>query len=354
MAINSYSVIIPTYNRRDLLKDAVSSLETQTVKPAEVIIVDDGSTDGTFEFCKGLLAAKARSLNIAYHRTENSGVSAARNLGASHASSDCLAFLDSDDVWLPHMGEFLLKALLSRPESGWGFSNFIQTQPDLKPLPGLTGFKHGFPAFASTNVDPLELFGAHLRSVEIEANENRFHGYYGDFFPLLFLGNFVQPSGAMIRRTAFFEAGGFDRTIRCAEETEFFHRLSAKQPGIVLLPRSYLWRMGSPNSLSSSNTIALIEGAFRSHARARKLRALNPTGEEMSRRGFSLLYDTYLLSLITRGQNRSARGFIVRSIVRDRYFTMKTPLFFLASLIPSKFVLRARQMKRTLRNRFSA
>jgi len=349
MDLNRYSVIVPTYNRLSLLKDALDSLARQTVKPSEVIVVDDGSSDGTSEYCTALSHSSFDNPALSYHRIANSGVSTARNLGAARATSDRLAFLDSDDVWLPRMGETLLKALESRPQVDWAFSNFIQTGQDLQPLPGVNGFKRGFPAFVSTDVDPIRFFQDHLRRDDFESGDLRNEGYYGDFFPLLFLGNFVQPSGIMIRRSAFFGAGGFDPSIRCGEETEFFHRLSARHHGMVLLPQSYLWRMGSRDSLSSSNTIALIEEAIRSHGRARALRDLDRLGEEMSRRGFALLYNTYLMSLLTRGQNGRARRFIAGSAIRDGYFTKKTPLYILASLIPSKIVLVARRLKRSLR-----
>lgn len=350
MDANRYSVVIPTYNRLTLLKDALRSLEQQTIKPTEVIIVDDGSSDGTYEFCSDLTQASPRSLDISYHRTKNSGVSAARNLGASHASSDRLVFLDSDDVWLPRMGETLLKALSLWPGVSWVFSNFIQTRQDLRPLPGINGFKRAYPAFASTNEDPFDFFRRHLTAAEFESSDLRIKCFYGDFFPLLFLGNFVQPSGVMIRKAAFLGAGGFDPSIRYGEETEFFHRFAARQKGMVLLRPSYLWRMGSPNSLSNFNTIPLVEAALKSHSRARGMRELDPMCEVLSRRGYAVLYHTYLLILITRGQNRSARRFIARSFCRDRYFTRRTAFYWLASLIPSRLIMSARAIKRKLKS----
>lgn len=342
-----YSVVIPTYNRLALLKEALDSLERQIVKPAEVIIVDDASSDGTHEFYS--TRAQSQGLRIIYYRIEHSGVSAARNHGVAKAKSARVAFLDSDDVWLPQMGETLLKALESRHEVNWVFTNFTQTGNDLQPLPGVNGFKRAYPAFASTDVDPSEFFHKHLRHGEFESRGRIIQGYYGDFFPLLFLGNFVQPSGVMMRKSAFLSAGGFDKTILYAEDTEFFHRLAARQSGMVLMPRSYLWRMDSPHSLAKANTVAMIEAAIESHVRARGLRNLDHTGEGIRRRGFALLYHTYLSALIARGQNRRAREFISRAMTQDRYLTNKTALFFLAALIPSRIILSARNFKKAVR-----
>jgi len=84
------SVIIPTYNRYELLKRALASVYTQTYQPKEVIVVDDGSTDATCNI-------KNDFPNIIYIRQENKGVSGARNTGIKKASCQWMAFLDSDD-----------------------------------------------------------------------------------------------------------------------------------------------------------------------------------------------------------------------------------------------------------------
>ena len=86
------SVIIPTYNRCEVLKRALTSVYAQTHSPFEVIVIDDGSTDNTGEIQKDYPSVK-------YFYQENSGVSSARNLGIKKASCDWIAFLDSDDEW---------------------------------------------------------------------------------------------------------------------------------------------------------------------------------------------------------------------------------------------------------------
>ena len=86
------SVVIPTYNRYELLKRALSSVYTQTYQPKEVIVVDDGSTDNTSNIQKNFP-------NIIYIYQENNGVSSARNRGIKHSTCNWIAFLDSDDEW---------------------------------------------------------------------------------------------------------------------------------------------------------------------------------------------------------------------------------------------------------------
>src|SRR4051794_11056524 len=87
------SVIIPTYNRAALLPRAIGSAVSQTRPPDEVLVVDDGSGDDTPEIMRQFAAP------VRYLRKANGGVSSARNVGITHATGDCLFFLDSDDYW---------------------------------------------------------------------------------------------------------------------------------------------------------------------------------------------------------------------------------------------------------------
>jgi glycosyltransferase involved in cell wall biosynthesis len=89
------TVLIPTYNRAHLIARAVESALSQTLAPTEVVVVDDGSTDDTRAVVEGLAGP------IRYIYQENRGASAARNVGAGNAQGEWMAFLDSDDVWLP-------------------------------------------------------------------------------------------------------------------------------------------------------------------------------------------------------------------------------------------------------------
>ena len=89
------SIIIPTYNRGWIIKEAIDSVMAQDYRDFELIIVDDGSTDNT----PAILHSYRDEILV--FRQENQGVSAARNRGLAAASGDLIAFLDSDDLWLP-------------------------------------------------------------------------------------------------------------------------------------------------------------------------------------------------------------------------------------------------------------
>lgn len=101
------SVIIPTYNRSQEVCRALESVFSQTYEPIEILVIDDGSDDGTEE------ALKKFGSDIVYIRQCNAGVSAARNRGILESNGDVVTFLDSDDLWLPHKTEEQI-ALLNR------------------------------------------------------------------------------------------------------------------------------------------------------------------------------------------------------------------------------------------------
>jgi glycosyltransferase involved in cell wall biosynthesis len=106
------SVIIPVHNRFELTKRSVESVLAQTVPVAEVILVDDGSNDGTSELLRRHIAENPTWRGqVRYFHQESQGVSAARNLGVSQAKGEWLAFNDNDDLWLPQKLEWQFRAL---------------------------------------------------------------------------------------------------------------------------------------------------------------------------------------------------------------------------------------------------
>ena len=107
------SVIIPTFNRAHLIEESVSSVLAQTLKPTEVIVVDDGSNDKTWDILKnlGFSLSDSQENTLRYLYKENGGVSSARNVGIELSSSEYVALLDSDDQWKPTKLEAQLSSL---------------------------------------------------------------------------------------------------------------------------------------------------------------------------------------------------------------------------------------------------
>jgi glycosyltransferase involved in cell wall biosynthesis len=110
--VRTVSVIIPTWNRAREVCAAIDSALAQTARPLEIIVVDDGSTDDT----AGVLARYGDAIRVV--RQHNQGVAAARNAGIAAARGELLAFLDSDDVWLPRKLELQLQRFDAEPELG--------------------------------------------------------------------------------------------------------------------------------------------------------------------------------------------------------------------------------------------
>lgn len=110
------SVVIPTYNRGHYLRETLDSVFYQTYRDIEIIVVDDGSTENTPEFIKEYLD------RIIYIYKENGGQGSARNVGINRAKGEYIAFLDSDDLWLPQKIKIQVEYMDKHPEYGMIFS----------------------------------------------------------------------------------------------------------------------------------------------------------------------------------------------------------------------------------------
>jgi glycosyltransferase involved in cell wall biosynthesis len=111
--MSEVSVVIPTYNRGEYIGQAIRSVLGQTYQDFEIVVVDDGSTDNTREIVNSFANPK-----ISYIFQKNSGVCTAYNTGVQNSRGRLIAFLDSDDIWLPRKLELEMKALESFPEAG--------------------------------------------------------------------------------------------------------------------------------------------------------------------------------------------------------------------------------------------
>lgn len=112
------SCVIPVFNGERFLGEALESVLAQTYQPVEIIVVDDGSTDGTAE------VAARYGTQISYLRQSNQGPATARNLGLSAAQGGFIAFLDSDDLWHPEKLSRQMARLQERPELDLCFTRF--------------------------------------------------------------------------------------------------------------------------------------------------------------------------------------------------------------------------------------
>jgi glycosyltransferase involved in cell wall biosynthesis len=136
------SVIIPTYNRASLLGTAIESVLGQTFRDLELVVVDDGSSDGTELVVRRYQETDAR---VRFVRQENRGISAAMNAGIRASRGQCIARVDSDDQWLPELLATEVAILDARPEIGMVYSKGQWARSDLTPLPDAIGHAPHFP-----------------------------------------------------------------------------------------------------------------------------------------------------------------------------------------------------------------
>lgn len=128
------SVIVPVYNVKEFLNECVDSIINQTYKDLEIILVDDGSTDGCGEICDDY-ANKDKRIKVVHQK--NQGLSAARNTGMEHMNGDYLTFVDSDDYLMPSALEHML-SLAKVHESDMVVCPFLQLEEDGSLMPCIT------------------------------------------------------------------------------------------------------------------------------------------------------------------------------------------------------------------------
>lgn len=187
------AVVIPTYNRQNLLFRALRSVYAQTRLPDEVIVIDDGSTDNT----KSKLRAKFPDITYCYQ--DNAGVSAARNTGISKSQSEWLAFLDSDDVWLP---EKLAKQELA-----------LQDNPDY--------------CICHTEEQWLRN-GKRVNAMRKHAKKGGW--IFQHCLPLCVM----SPSSIIIHRNIFNQVGYFDTSLPVCEDYDLWLKITARYPVLFI------------------------------------------------------------------------------------------------------------------------
>jgi glycosyltransferase involved in cell wall biosynthesis len=218
MNAGSVSVVIPTFNRREFVCEAIDSVLAQTIRPAQVLIIDDGSEDGTEE------ALHRYGSAISYHRQQNRGVSAARNLGLSLATGDYVALLDSDDKWHRHKLETQLAIMRRLPQLSLLFTEF-----EILTLEGRV-LSFGSRRWLTTADDFSELYDRSATlgelgiSVPHVAPETEL--FYGQVYGKMLTESFGLTSTALFRRSALATSVRFTEGVSLHEDREFFARMA--------------------------------------------------------------------------------------------------------------------------------
>ena len=216
------SIIIPSYNCREYLPVALNSIRVQNAGPLEILVLDDGSTDGSWDY---LQLAKAEFPELVTIRGGQLGPSEARNLLISIAKSDLVAFLDADDYWWPDKLKRQITFHQENPDVLFSFTDYLHV--DMNGMTRGTAFE-----FWKPNTTPLISAPYHIIARPLE---------------LLIGCNLVGTSTVMARTDALQNANGFAKEMPSAEDWDLWLRLAAqgKVACSSAVTMSYLQRAGS-------------------------------------------------------------------------------------------------------------
>ncbi len=216
------SVIIPTYNRADIVRRAIHSVLTQQGAEFELIVVDDGSTDNTEELIHKLYLPNGKEHHLGFGEAPitpkafpikfisqaNRGVSAARNTGIAQAKGEWIAFLDSDDEWLPNMLAAQMNFFLKNPE------------------------------YKICQTDEIWIRKG-VRVNKMKKHEKEGGWIFEHCLPLCA----ISPSAVMIHRSLLDEVGRFNESYPACEDYEMWLRIASRYP-VGLIEEEYLKKYG--------------------------------------------------------------------------------------------------------------
>jgi glycosyltransferase involved in cell wall biosynthesis len=235
------SVIVPLYNGRPFIEPALESLRASTYEDWEAVVVDDGSTDGGGDLVEALAKAEPR---IRLVRQQNQGLGAARNTGLREAGGEFVAFLDADDLWLPHK--------LERQLAVWR-EGVVYSDAYLMP-----GEEPG-----------TETVGTHVTFVR------------GRIFDELLEENPVAVLTALLPRALVEEAGGFDATLpQGCEDYDLWLRLAARGVPFDFIDEPLAVYRVHPAAMSQSS-VNMTRSRLAAYER---LEAASPDRPEVARR----------------------------------------------------------------------
>ena len=254
------SVVIPSYNRKEFLKRSIDSAINQTKKPFEIIVVDDGSTDGTETMIKSDYDF------VKFIKQKNKGVSAARNIGIEVSIGEWICFLDSDDEWKKDKLEKQINAMKSNPGYKFFHSNEIWIKNGLR------------------------------------INQKKKHKKYGgDIFDKCLDMCRISPSSVMINKTVFDEVGNFNEDLVVCEDYELWLRICDKYRVFFIDEPLIIKYGGHQGQLSYS-----IESIENHRIKALEYLILENLNRENKRHAIQMLLsklNIYLKGLVKRKKN---------------------------------------------------
>jgi len=300
------SVIIPTYNRANLLSRAIKSVLNQDYQNFELIIIDDGSTDGTDKVVRDF---QDKDKRIKYIWQVNSGSPAKpKNTGIKNAKGKFIAFLDSDDEWLAEKLEKQIKL------------------------------------FKISNVSNLGFVGCNAIVID-RKNKNEWEHKitkYKNIFKALLINDFILSSSSMmVKKEVFNKIGIFDEKLSVGEDWDMWIRISRKYDFDFVpefLFKYYIHNSNITNTLNFEKQMKDIEYIFKKYKRYYEI---NPKIYSIRLRNDGTKY-------ILWGRTHEGRKYFLKSI-KINPFNFKSYIYFILSLFGSKFYYKLTLLKRKLK-----
>jgi len=329
------SVVIPTYNRAYVLARTLDSVLAQSHQDFEIVIVDDGSTDGTGEMVESRYGGDPR---IRYTWQENRGVTWARNRGLSLVRGAHVAFLDSDDTWKPWKLELQLACLRYFPAAGMVWTNMAAVDPDGEVIEPRF-LRKMYSAYGHFTHE--QLFSESVPLADVVPNLSDIVGtsrlYCGSIYPEILMGNLVHTSTVLVSAERRRQVGEFDTALEPAGEDHDFHLRTARAGPVCLADvSSILYQVGHEDALTSSaqrvfiarNNLRALDKAVAEHdGRVRLPRSL-------VNRAYAHVH-TWLGELFLQSGDRTqARHHLARSIKLVPWQPHTAGLLALSSLPP--------------------
>jgi GT2 family glycosyltransferase len=344
------SVIIPVFNRASLIERTIDSALGQTYPSCHVIVVDDGSTDGTDAVIEARYAGHPR---VRLLREDNRGVSAARNAGLAEAGGDLVAFLDSDDVWRPWKLSVQVACLERLRAHGvgmiWSDMDLVDDQGNVTVANANRSSYGAYGLFAMNQIFSSSAPLAEL-APDVAAHAPGVHVYWGDVYRYIAMGNLCPTPSVLLTRERAEQVGGFDESMRVGEDHGYHLRTCSFGPAAFLDAATFSYRKGvddqltaHPNQLSiAENTLRTIEGVL---ARDGARLALPPA---LVARKLAHLHAWIGELMVDGGDHAAARRHLLRGL-RKNPRQAKAWGMLAAALLPPLVTQRVRSSLRAAR-----
>ena len=326
------SVIIPAYNCEKYIAATIDSVLAQTFPDLELVVIDDGSTDGTKD------VVQQYDARVRYFYQKNQGVSAARNRGIAESKGDYIAFLDNDDIWFPDKLELQVPIMEADPDvamvftDGEKFNDVGVVEPTFK-----------------VPLEQARLKGGVLLNRITQMKTNDGSVIRDNFYHDLFLKSFVFNSSVLIRKSCLDQVGIIDASLLINSDYDLWIRMALKYPLVYLNRVTARWRVRA-DSLSGEMNIRNAnydrwDGLlFEKHL---KLCPKDYVG--LARKRAFECYRDAAVDFFQYGDMKEARRLCVKSLTYNRNQPILY-VYFLASFVPRENIRFMRELKSRTRH----